>query len=52
MNRPYIGNIHCKIPVVQGGTTAYFGKRIGPILGSTRGFFSIIFENQKHESVE
>ena len=44
MNRPYIGNIHRKFSVGSGGTTACFGKRIGPGLGSTWGFLPIIFE--------
>jgi hypothetical protein len=32
-NRP-LGTIRSKIPVTSGGSSAYFGKRSGPILGS------------------
>ncbi len=34
MNRPYIGGMRRNISVGPGGTTAYFGKRSGPTLGS------------------
>jgi len=34
MNRPCIGGMRRNISLGSGGTTAYFGKRSGPGLGS------------------
>ncbi len=36
------GGLRSKIPVDSGGTTAYFGKRIGPTLGSWATGFNLV----------